>query len=112
MASPAGIAAQPMPLTIDSESNHGVPKCWRLRDMEQIGELILKIAQTLVDHPEQVSLEVKESETTMIFELSVAVVDLGKIIGKHGRIADAIRTIVGSVSGKARKKRFMLEIIQ
>jgi len=80
--------------------------------MEQVRELILKIAQSLVDHPEQVSLEVKESETTTIFELSVAKIDLGKIIGKHGRTANAIRTIVGAVSGKARKKKFMLEIIQ
>jgi len=75
-------------------------------------DLITLIAKALVDHPEQVSVEVKESEATTIFELSVAKVDLGKIIGKHGRTADAIRTIVGGVSGKARKKRFMLEIIQ
>jgi len=80
--------------------------------MEQVRDLIIKIAQSLVDHPEQVSVGVIENETTTIFELSVAMVDLGKIIGKHGRTADAIRTIVGSVSGKARKKRFMLEIIQ
>ena len=80
--------------------------------MEQVKDLILIIARELVDYPEQVSVEVKESESTTIFELSVAKVDLGKIIGKHGRTADAIRTIVGAVSGKARKKRFMLEIIQ
>jgi len=80
--------------------------------MEQVKDLILIIARELVDYPEQVSVEVKESEATTIFELSVAKVDLGKIIGKHGRTADAIRTIVGAVSGKARKKRFMLEIIQ
>ena len=80
--------------------------------MEQVKDLILIIARELVDYPEQVSVEVKESEATTIFELSVAKVDLGKIIGKHGRTADAIRTIVGGVSGKARKKRFMLEIIQ
>jgi len=80
--------------------------------MEQVKDLILIIARELVDYPEQVSVEVKESESTTIFELSVAKVDLGKIIGKHGRTADAIRTIVGGVSGKARKKRFMLEIIQ
>ena len=80
--------------------------------MEQVKDLILIIARELVDYPEQVSVEVRESEATTIFELSVAKVDLGKIIGKHGRTADAIRTIVGAVSGKARKKRFMLEIIQ
>ena len=80
--------------------------------MEQVKDLILIIARELVDYPEQVSVEVKESEATTIFELSVAKVDLGKIIGKHGRTADAIRTIVGAVSRKARKKRFMLEIIQ
>ena len=80
--------------------------------MEQVRDLIIKIAKSLVDHPEQVSVGVIENETTTIFELSVAMIDLGKIIGKHGRTADAIRTIVGALSGKARKKRFMLEIIQ
>jgi uncharacterized protein len=79
--------------------------------MEQVKDLILIIARALVDHPEQISVEVKESETTTIFELSVAKEDLGKIIGKHGRTAEAIRTILNATSGKARK-RYMLEIIE
>ena len=80
-------------------------------EQEQVKELVLKIARGLVNHTEQVSVEVKESEFTTIFELSVAKVDLGKVIGKHGRTADAIRTILSAISGKTRK-RMMLEIIE
>ena len=79
--------------------------------MEQVKDLILIIARELVDYPEQVSVEVKESEATTIFELSVAKVDLGKVIGKHGRTADAIRTLLGAIAGKTHI-RMMLEIIE
>jgi predicted RNA-binding protein YlqC (UPF0109 family) len=67
-------------------------------------DLITRIAQALVNHPDQVSVKVIEDENMTILELSVAKVDLGKIIGKHGRTADAIRTILNAASKKARKK--------
>lgn len=79
--------------------------------MEQVKDLITLIARSMVDHPEQVSVEVKESQIKTVFELRVAKVDLGKIIGKHGRTADAIRTILNAASRKARK-RYMLDIIE
>ena len=73
-------------------------------------DLIIRIARALVDHPEQVSVKVIENENMTIFELSVAKMDVGKIIGKHGRTADALRTIILAVAGKT-CKRFFLDII-
>jgi predicted RNA-binding protein YlqC (UPF0109 family) len=79
--------------------------------MDQVKDLIIRIAQALVEHPEQVSVEVTESQTTTVFELSVAKADLGKIIGKHGITAGAIRTILNGIAGKTHK-RLMLEILE
>jgi hypothetical protein len=74
-------------------------------------DLIKYIAQALVDHPEQVEvLEVKGHRVSVI-ELKVAKEDIGKIIGKQGRNAQAIRTILRAASAKM-KKRTVLEIIE
>ena len=74
-------------------------------------DLIITIARALVDNPEQVSVaEVKGSYTTVL-ELRVAKKDMGKIIGKQGRTAQAIRTILSAASGKT-KKRHVLEILE
>jgi hypothetical protein len=74
-------------------------------------ELIHYIAQAMVDNPDEVSVTVIEGGQTTVLELKVAKSDLGKIIGKHGRNAQAIRTIVSAVSAKI-KKRAVLEIIE
>jgi predicted RNA-binding protein YlqC (UPF0109 family) len=74
-------------------------------------ELISQIAQALVDHPEQVEVNEVEGGQTLILELRVAKEDMGKIIGKHGRTAQAIRTLLSAASGKA-KKRIVLEILE
>ena len=74
-------------------------------------ELIEKIAKSLVDYPEQVSVTEIEGEQTTVLELRVAQDDLGKVIGKKGRTARAIRTILGA-SGMKLKKRFVLEILE
>ena len=74
-------------------------------------DLIKCIAQALVDHPEQVEVLEVEGEQILILELKVAKDDIGKIIGKQGRTAQAIRTILNAASGKA-KKRMLLEIIE
>jgi predicted RNA-binding protein YlqC (UPF0109 family) len=73
-------------------------------------ELVEFIAKALVDNVEQVQINVIESEKSTILELSVAEQDIGKIIGKHGRIAKAIRTILSAVSNKS-NKRVLLDII-
>jgi predicted RNA-binding protein YlqC (UPF0109 family) len=74
-------------------------------------ELIEYIARTLVDNPDQVKVSEIEGEKTSVIELSVAKDDLGKVIGKQGRTARAMRTILSAASTKA-KKRAVLEIIE
>jgi predicted RNA-binding protein YlqC (UPF0109 family) len=76
-----------------------------------INELILYIAQAIVDNPDEVSVSVIESAQTNILELKVAKSDLGKAIGKKGRNIQAIRTVLNSVSGKV-KKRVVLELLE
>jgi len=74
-------------------------------------ELIFYIAKALVDNPEQVSVEEVEGNKTSVLELKVAKEDLGKVIGKQGRTARAMRTILSAASAKI-KKRTVLEIIE
>lgn len=73
-------------------------------------DLISYIAKSLVDHPEQVSVTEVEAERITVLELRVAKNDIGKIIGKQGRTAQAIRAILSAASGK-KGKRYVLEII-
>ncbi len=74
-------------------------------------ELIEYIAKSLVDNPDQVEVAEVEGEQTAVIELKVAKEDLGKVIGRQGRTARAMRTILGAASTKA-KKRAVLEIIE
>ncbi|OQX25458.1 MAG: RNA-binding protein [Desulfobacteraceae bacterium IS3] len=74
-------------------------------------ELIKYIAQALVDKPEEVSVAEVEGNQTSVLELKVAKEDLGKVIGKQGRTARAMRTILSAASAKV-KKRTVLEIIE
>ncbi len=74
-------------------------------------ELIEMIAKVLVDNPDEVSVNEVEGEQTTILELRVAQSDMGKIIGKQGRTAHAIRTLLGAMGMKLRK-RFVLEILE
>lgn len=74
-------------------------------------ELIEYIAKALVDSPDQVRVSEIEGEKTSVIELSVAKDDLGKVIGKQGRTARAMRTILSAASTKVRK-RAVLEIIE
>jgi uncharacterized protein len=74
-------------------------------------DLIKYMAQALVDHPEQVEVSEVIGEQTSVMELRVAKEDLGKVIGKQGRTAKAMRTILSAASTKIRK-RTVLEIIE
>ena len=74
-------------------------------------DLISYIARALVDNPDAVSVSEIEGNQTSVLELSVAKEDLGKVIGKQGRTARAMRTILSSASAKV-KKRSVLEIIE
>lgn len=67
-------------------------------------ELVEVIAKALVDHPDQVSVTETQKENTLVVELHVAPEDMGKVIGKQGRIAKAIRTVVKAASVKDDEK--------
>lgn len=73
-------------------------------------ELVEYIAKSLVDHPESVVVEEKIDEDVVVFELHVAQDDMGKVIGKQGRIAKAIRTVV-KAAATVENKKVTVEII-
>jgi predicted RNA-binding protein YlqC (UPF0109 family) len=73
--------------------------------------LVEQIAQALVDAPGEVKVEAVEDGDATVLELRVAQTDLGKVIGKQGRTAKSIRTILGAASMKF-KKRYTLEIVE
>ena len=70
-------------------------------------ELIRYIAQSLVENPDQVEVIEKEGADSIIYELHVAPDDMGKVIGKQGRIAKAIRTVVKAATAKSEKPVFV-----
>ncbi|MCT4565027.1 MAG: KH domain-containing protein [Maledivibacter sp.] len=76
-----------------------------------MGELVKIIAKALVDHPEEVQVNEIEGTQSVIIELKVASEDMGKVIGKQGRIAKAIRTVVKAAATRE-NKRVVVEIIQ
>ena len=76
-----------------------------------IKELVEDIAKALVDNPDQVQVRAVEGEQVTVFELRVHPNDLGKVIGRQGRTAKSIRTILGA-AGMKLKKRLTLEILE
>ena len=74
-------------------------------------ELVIEIVKALVDQPDEVLVTEIEGGHTVVLELRVAKSDMGKVIGKRGRNAQAIRTILSAASGKVRK-RYILEIVE
>ena len=74
-------------------------------------ELIQYIAKALVDNPDQVAVQEITTQQTLVLELGVAKEDLGKVIGKKGRTAQAMRTILSCASAKE-QKRTILEIVE
>lgn len=79
--------------------------------MDKLQELVGFIAKSLVDNPEEVEVTEVAGEQTAVLELKVAQEDLGKIIGKQGKTAKAIRTILSAAAAKI-KKRAVLEILE
>jgi predicted RNA-binding protein YlqC (UPF0109 family) len=68
--------------------------------LDLLEEMLAQIAKTLVDHPEEVQVRAVQGPVTSILELRVHPEDLGKVIGRHGRIANALRTITGAAGWK------------
>jgi hypothetical protein len=76
-----------------------------------VKDLVEAIAKALVDHPDQVQVNAVEGEQVTVLELRVDPTDLGKVIGRQGRTAKSIRTILGAAGMKV-KKRLTLEILE
>jgi predicted RNA-binding protein YlqC (UPF0109 family) len=79
--------------------------------VKRVKELVSEIAKALVDIPEEVQVREVEGEQTTVLELRVAPSDLGKVIGKQGRTARSIRTLLGA-AGMKLNRRFTLEILE
>jgi predicted RNA-binding protein YlqC (UPF0109 family) len=73
--------------------------------------LVEEIAKALVDHPEEVTVEEVPEDQTIVLELTVAPGDLGKVIGKQGRTARSIRTLLAA-AGMKTNRRYSLEILE
>ncbi|MDQ3037259.1 MAG: KH domain-containing protein [Myxococcota bacterium] len=80
-------------------------------DEPKLEELLIFIARNLVDEPDDVKVDVVDGDRATVYELSVAEDDLGKVIGKDGRTARAIRTLLAATSARVRK-RAILEILE
>ncbi len=74
-------------------------------------EMVEYIVKQIVDNPEEVKVQEIKAETVILLEISVAKEDMGKVIGKGGRIATALRILVGAAAAKL-KKRAMVEILE
>ncbi len=82
-----------------------------MEDGGSMRELVEIVAKALVDFPDEVTVTEVEGQQTTVLELRVSPADLGKVIGKQGRTARAVRTILGA-AGMKLKKRFVLEILE
>jgi predicted RNA-binding protein YlqC (UPF0109 family) len=81
------------------------------RGDEAMKDLVHKIVEALVDHPDQIEIDEVKGDPTSVIELMVNREDIGKVIGRQGRTAQAIRTILNAASAKSRK-RVLLEILE
>jgi len=79
--------------------------------VSEMKNLVQFMAEALVDHPEQVSVNVVEGENSIILELKVAPDDIGKVIGKGGQTAKAMRKILSAAATKLKKKS-LLQIVE
>ncbi len=79
--------------------------------MDPLKDLVSFVARSLVDDPDAVEVQAVDEGNVMVYELTVAPTDLGKVIGKEGRTARAIRALLSASSSKS-KKRAVLEILE
>ena len=82
-----------------------------MSDLSFMEDLVKKMAQALVDRPNEVSVREVAGQTVSVMELRVAKADMPKIIGKHGKHADAIRIVI-SAAGQKLGRRCMVEIVE
>ena len=82
-----------------------------MADHPELQDLVKYLAEQLVDRPDEVIVEEMEEDGAAVFELTVAEEDLGKVIGKQGRTARALRTVLSAAASKVRA-RALLEILE
>lgn len=75
-------------------------------------QLIETVVKPLVDHPEEVRIETDEKTNLIVYKLSVHPEDIGKVIGKQGRTAKAIRSVVYAAAGNHHKKKVTVDIVE
>ena len=78
----------------------------------EMKELLERIIKAIVDKPDEVNIDLTESENTLIYELKVGEGDIGKVIGKKGKNVGSLRTLLSAATAKAGGKRAILEIIE
>src|SRR6185503_6882813 len=99
------------PFTPGTRFRHANARIDPRRRVKRVKDLVTDIAKALVDIPDEVTVREVEGEQVTVLELRVAPTDLGKVIGKQGRTARSIRTLLGA-AGMKLNRRFTLEILE
>ncbi len=93
------------------EGGPSVPNQNPMEEAQALKELVERMARALVDSPDQVTVEATEEDNAMVLRLRVASSDVGRVIGKQGRTAKAMRTVLHAIAARS-KRRAVLEILE
>lgn len=93
------------------EGGPSVPNQSPIEEAPALKELVERMARALVDSPDQVTVEATEEDNAMVLRLRVASSDVGRVIGKQGRTAKAMRTVLHAIAARS-KRRAVLEILE
>ncbi len=93
------------------EADPSIPSQDTMGDATALKELVERMAMALVDSPDQVTVDATEEDTAMVLRLRVASSDVGRVIGKQGRTAKAMRTVLHAIAARS-KRRTVLEILE
>ncbi|MBZ0158999.1 KH domain-containing protein [Candidatus Methylomirabilis sp.] len=93
------------------EAGPSIPSQDTMGDAKALKELVERMAMALVDSPDQVTVDATEEDTAMVLRLRVAPSDVGRVIGKQGRTAKAMRTVLHAIAARS-KRRAVLEILE
>ncbi len=93
------------------EDGPSVPNQSPMEEAQALKELVERMARALVDSPDQVTVEAAEADNAMVLRLRVASSDVGRVIGKQGRTAKAMRTVLHAIAARS-KRRAVLEILE
>jgi hypothetical protein len=93
------------------EGDSSLPDRDLSEEAKALKALVEQIARALVDHPEQVIVEASEEDTALMFRLRAGSADVGRMIGKQGRTAKAMRTLLHAIAARS-KRRAVLEILE